>query len=145
LETPRGLKSRPTARIWRNCAEETGMTRFLQGAADLLDAAANGVRAGYTPSDTVILIGADRSVRVICDSDWSLDSLRLLHGTCTAYRVSSVEGVIRVEGRDTGHHRAALMLLGAPAGLRPQPKALQAPVDELHGKADYIEVTAVDA
>ena len=75
------------------------MSRFVDNAVQILDAAENTVRAGHTPSEITILISAEGGIRMVADSDWPLDSLQAHHGARMAYRVSQRASVVRVEGR----------------------------------------------
>jgi len=75
------------------------VSRFLENAAKLLDAAECGLRAGHVPSDMTILIGAGGGIHMIASSDWPLDSLQAHHGAAMAYRVSHDRDAVRVEGR----------------------------------------------
>ena len=75
------------------------MSRFLDNAAQILDAAENAVQSGHAPTDMTILITAEGTIRMLADSDWPLDSLQSHHGAKMAYRVSQNASVVRVEGR----------------------------------------------
>jgi hypothetical protein len=83
------------------------VNRLLQDAANIFEAAAFGAQSGQPPSDTAILVGADGSIRIVCGSDWPTDGLRRLHGTSAAFRVTAVDGAVRVTGED-GHGRCFL-------------------------------------
>jgi len=74
------------------------VSRFLDNAVQILDAAESAVQSGHTPSDMTILITPD-GIRMLADSDWPLDSLQQHHGAKMAYRVSQSAAVVRVEGR----------------------------------------------
>jgi hypothetical protein len=75
------------------------VSRFLDNAAQILDAAESALQSGHTPSDMTILITAEGGIRMLADSDWPLDSLQSHHGAKMAYRVSQNASVVRVEGR----------------------------------------------
>ncbi|HLK19782.1 MAG TPA: hypothetical protein VKT81_12540 [Bryobacteraceae bacterium] len=75
------------------------MSRFVDNAVQILDAAENSLRAGNTPSEMTILISAEGGIRMVADSDWPLDSLQAHHGARMAYRVSQRASAVRVEGR----------------------------------------------
>ena len=75
------------------------VSRFLDNAAQILDAAESAVQSGHAPTDMTILITAEGGIRMLADSDWPLDSLQLHHGAKMAYRVSQSASVVRVEGR----------------------------------------------
>jgi hypothetical protein len=64
-----------------------------------LEAAESAVQAGHTPSDLTVLITDEGGIRMVTDSDWSLDALQLHHGARMAYRVSQTAAHVRVEGR----------------------------------------------
>ena len=76
------------------------MSRFLEHAANLLEAAESAVQSGNTPSHMTILVGCEGGIRMIADSDWPLDSLQHHHGATMAYRVSQECEKVRVEGRE---------------------------------------------
>ena len=75
------------------------MSRFVDNAVQIFDAAENAVRSGHTPSEMTILISADGGIRMVADSDWPLESLQSHHGAKMAYRVSQRASMVRVEGR----------------------------------------------
>lgn len=75
------------------------MSRFVDNAVQIFDAAEAAVRSGHTASDMTILIGAEGGIRMVADSDWPLDSLQAHHGARMAYRVSQSASAVRVEGR----------------------------------------------
>ena len=75
------------------------VSRFVDNAMRLLEAAENAVQAGHTPSDVTVLITDEGGIRMVADSDWPLDTLQLHHGARMAYRVSQNAANVRVEGR----------------------------------------------
>ena len=75
------------------------MSRFVDNAMQILDAAESAVQSGHTPTDMTILITAEGGIHMVADSDWPLDTLQLHHGAKMAYRVSQSASVVRVEGR----------------------------------------------
>ena len=75
------------------------MSRFLDNAAQILEAAESAVQSGHTPTDMTILITAEGGIHMVADSDWPLDTLQLHHGAKMAYRVSQSASVVRVDGR----------------------------------------------
>jgi hypothetical protein len=75
------------------------VSRFVDNAVQIFDAAENAVRSGHAPSEMTIFIGAEGEIRMVADSDWPLDSLQAQHGARMAYRVSQRAEVVRVEGR----------------------------------------------
>ena len=76
------------------------MSRFAEDAASILAAAESASVHGEAPSEMTILIGHDGGIHMIADSDWPLDSLARHHGATRAYRVSTLPGSVRVEGRE---------------------------------------------
>jgi hypothetical protein len=97
------------------------VSRFLNDAMNLLEAAEQAAQAGNGASDLTILISQQGGIHMIAGSDWPLDSLQFHHGARTAYRVSECASKVRVEGRESGRscvletessQRAARILLG---------------------------------
>jgi len=97
------------------------VSRFVNDAMHLLEAAEQAKHAGNPASDLTILISQQGGIHMIAGSDWPLDSLQSHHGSRTAYRVSEHASKIRVEGREAGRtcvfeteppERAARILLG---------------------------------
>src|SRR5436305_15267411 len=76
------------------------VSRFVDTAVEILEAAENVMKAGQTPSEVSILIGAEGAIRIVADSDWPLDSLQREHGARTAYRVRPASDGVAVDGRD---------------------------------------------
>ena len=74
------------------------MSRFVDNAMQILNAAESSVESGHTPSEMTILM-TPQGIRVIAGSDWPLESLQLHHGAEMAYRVSQSAINVRVEGR----------------------------------------------
>jgi hypothetical protein len=98
------------------------VNQFLANANSILQTAEDGMRAGHTPTDFVILLGGNGGIRMVADSDWSIEALQAEHGARTAYRVSMNAENIRVEGRENGRYcrleteapaRAAQLLFGS--------------------------------
>ena len=97
------------------------VSRFVEDAVRLMDAAETAVQTGHAPSHLTILLGCEGGIRMIADSDWPLDSLQTHHGASAVYRVSEQQQKVRVEGRE-GQRRclfespasaqAARMILG---------------------------------
>jgi hypothetical protein len=75
------------------------VSRFVDNAMQLMEAAENAVQAGQVPSDMTILISPEGGIHMLAESDWPLDSLQLHHGARMAYRVSHTSANVRVEGR----------------------------------------------
>ena len=76
------------------------MSRFLDDASGILEAAEGASSHGQTCSEMTILIGQDGAIRMLAESDWPLDSLAWHHGAKSSYRVSQRHGLVRVEGRE---------------------------------------------
>lgn len=75
------------------------VSRFLEDATRIFEAADSAAQSGQEPSEVTILIGADGGIRMIADSDWPLESLQTFHGAQRAYRVSREQRSVRVQGR----------------------------------------------
>ncbi len=77
------------------------MSQFLENAREIFEAAETSADAGYTSSEYTILIGSPHGgIRMIANSDWSLDALLREHAAQLAYRVSNVNGRLTVDGRE---------------------------------------------
>ena len=109
------------------------MSRFLDNAEQILEAAESAVQTGHTPTDMTILITAQGGIHMVADSDWPLESLQLQHGAKMAYRVSQSASVVRVEGRADSRtclfetakpERAARLLLNRIPGSWTGPRLL---------------------
>ena len=72
---------------------------FLENAAQLWETAEARAQEGADGADWDILIGDEGAIRMIADSDWSLDSLQAHHGARMAYRVRRQSTKVRLEGR----------------------------------------------
>ncbi|MCX6624584.1 MAG: hypothetical protein NTY38_26695 [Acidobacteria bacterium] len=76
------------------------VSRFLDNAASIFEAAEFSVEAGMTPSDMTILVGVEGGIRLVAgSSDWPLDTLQASRGAEMVYRVSRAGERVRVEGR----------------------------------------------
>lgn len=75
------------------------MSRFLDNAARIFEAAESALESGNEPSDIAILIDPEGGIHMVAGSDWPLDSLQAHHGAQMAYRVSRQEQTVRVQGR----------------------------------------------
>ena len=75
------------------------MSRFLDNAAQIFEAAESALESGNEPSDVTILIGPEGGIRMVAESDWPLDTLQAHHGAQMAYRISRQEQTVRVQGR----------------------------------------------
>jgi hypothetical protein len=111
------------------------VSRFLDNAVQILEAAESAVQSGHTPADMTILITAEGGIRMLADSDWPLDSLQAHHGAKMAYRVSQNASIVRVEGRADSRtclfetakpERAARFLLNASPSSWTGPRLLAA-------------------
>jgi hypothetical protein len=109
------------------------VSRFLDNAAQILEAAESAVQSGHTPTAMTILISAEGGIHMVADSDWPLDSLQLHHGAKMAYRVSQSASVVRVEGRADSRtclfetvkpERAARLLLNSSPSYWTGPRLL---------------------
>jgi hypothetical protein len=109
------------------------VSRFLDNAQQILEAAESAVQSGHTPTDMTILITAQGGIHMLADSDWPLESLQLEHGAKMAYRVSQSASVVRVEGRADSRtclfetakpERAARLLLNRIPGSWGDPRLL---------------------
>ena len=76
------------------------MSRFVDHAREILEAAEAASAHGQTCSEMTILIGQDGAIHMFADSDWPLDSLAWHHGAKSSYRVSERRGSMCVEGRE---------------------------------------------
>lgn len=90
------------------------MSRFIENAVELLEAAESSTAAGHTLSETTVLIQPSGGIRLVANSDWPLDSLRAEHGAGMAYRISQQGATVRIEGR--AGVRTCLFESGAPDG-----------------------------
>jgi hypothetical protein len=88
------------------------VSRFLDNAMQIFDAAETAAKSGQVPSDMTILISETGGIHMVADSDWPLESLQFHHGAKMAYRVSQSGAVVRVEGRE--HSRTCLFETAKP-------------------------------
>ncbi len=112
------------------------VSRFVDNAMQILDAAESAVQSGQTPTDMTILITSEGGIHMVANSDWPLDSLQLHHGARMAYRVSQNASHVRVEGRAGSRtclfetakpERAARLLLNSSPNHWYAPAMLPAP------------------
>jgi hypothetical protein len=75
------------------------VSRFAENAAKIFDAAESAARSGHALSPMSVLIGVNGGIRLVADSDWSLESLRTHHGADMAFRVTGHDSRVTVEGR----------------------------------------------
>lgn len=76
------------------------VSRFLDTAQEILEAAENVMRSGEAPSEVAILLSTKGGVHMVMNSDWPLESLQREHGAERAYRVSGGTDRVQVDGRD---------------------------------------------
>jgi hypothetical protein len=88
------------------------VSRFVDNAMQILDAAESAVQSGNTPTEMTILISPEGGIHMVADSDWPLDSLQSHHGATMAYRVSQNASHVRVEGRE--HSRTCVFETAKP-------------------------------
>lgn len=75
------------------------MSRFLENAEQIFEAAAEAARCGPSASDLSILIHPEGGIRMIMDGAWTAPALLADSGASMVYRVSHHSGKVRVEGR----------------------------------------------
>jgi hypothetical protein len=75
------------------------VSRFLDDARAILEAAESASRSGHAVSDFTMLIGRDGAIRILAASDWPLDRLLAERNARAAYRVGESNDRIRVEAR----------------------------------------------
>ncbi len=71
------------------------MDRFLERAQQILETATQAAGEDCLLS---ILVASDGGVRMVSDSDWALEALRLHHGAQAAYRVTRRGTRVELEG-----------------------------------------------
>jgi hypothetical protein len=77
------------------------VNQFIENAREIFEAAEKSAAAGHSSAEYTILMGAARGgIHMIANSDWSLGALRREHGAQLAYRVSQVDGRVKVDGCD---------------------------------------------
>lgn len=72
----------------------------MDNAIGILDAAESAIQSGYSPTNMTILVSAEGGIRMIADSDWSLNALAAEQGAGMLYRVSRQQNKVRIEGRE---------------------------------------------
>lgn len=75
------------------------MSRFLENAERIFEAAAEATRCCPSASDLSILIHREGGIRMIMDGGWTAPALLADSGASMVYRVSHDAGKVRVEGR----------------------------------------------
>lgn len=105
------------------------MSRFVENATRILEAAENAMRSGATPTPMTILVRPEGTLEVLSDSDSPLDTLQMVRGAAMAYRIHQHNGRVRVEGRSGANTcmfetekpvHAAQRALSARQELRPE-------------------------
>ena len=82
-----------------NASDEIIVSRFLNTAAEILDAAVAAHRTGAVTQEMTVLIASDGGISLVAESDWPLDALKRERGAALAYRVGSCGERLVVEGR----------------------------------------------
>lgn len=80
-------------------SDESFVSRFLDDARAIFEAAESASRSGQEVSDFTMLISGDGGIQMLAASDWPLDRLLEERGARAAYRVGEVNGRVRVEAR----------------------------------------------
>jgi hypothetical protein len=75
------------------------VSRFIDNAERILEAAELVRDSGSPQTDWTIVIGREGEIRLVADSDWPLDALEHHHGAAMVYRVEQTAGRVRVLGR----------------------------------------------
>jgi hypothetical protein len=75
------------------------VSRFLENATRLLEAAQDVAGTGRAPAEMTVLIGESGGIQLLAGNDWPLDSLAADRGARMAYRVRQTDGKVWVEGR----------------------------------------------
>ena len=97
--------------------------RFADHAASIFETARSALQAGQPSGDLTIIVNRDGGIRVISESDWSMESLAAEHGAASIYRVTQQKGLVRLEGR-SGSRTCVFEAGAAPARtlLRDDPR-----------------------
>jgi hypothetical protein len=75
------------------------VSRFLDDARAIFEAAESASLSGQAVSDFTMLIGQDGAIQMLAASDWPLDRLLAERGARAAYRVGESNGRVLVEAR----------------------------------------------
>ena len=75
------------------------MSKFVENATRILEAAESAMRNGESPSGLTFLIRPEGTLELLADSDTPLDTLQMDRGAAMVYRVNQKNGRVRVEGR----------------------------------------------
>jgi hypothetical protein len=73
------------------------VSRFLEDAQSILDAARAVSATGQAVTEFTLLIGEEGGLHFVAASDWALERLRAERGARAAYRVEERDGRVRVE------------------------------------------------
>ena len=75
------------------------MGTFKDNALRILEVAESALESNLNPTGLTIVMGVEGGIRIIGESDWPLESLRLHYGAEMVYRVRQQGNAIRLEGR----------------------------------------------
>lgn len=75
------------------------MSRFLDDAQRIFEAAEAVAGADQALTEFTVLVGPEGGIHMLAASDWPLERLLIERGARTAYRVSERQGRVSVEGR----------------------------------------------
>lgn len=75
------------------------VSRFLDDARAIFEAAESASQSGQAVSDFTMLISPDGAIQMLAASDWPLDRLLEDRGARAVYRVGEVNGRVKVEAR----------------------------------------------
>jgi len=75
------------------------MSKFVENATRILEAAESAMQSGETPSALTFLIRPEGTLEMLADSDTPLDTLQMERGAAMIYRINQRNGRVRVEGR----------------------------------------------
>jgi hypothetical protein len=81
------------------CILSSHMSKFVENATRILEAAEAAMRSGETPSALTFLIRPEGTLEMVADSDTPLDTLQMERGAAMVYRINQKNGRVRVEGR----------------------------------------------
>jgi|GEM_PF-1612653 len=76
------------------------VSRFLDDARAIFEAAEAFSRSGQCVSDWTMLVGGDGSIRMLAACDWPLERLLAHHGGRAVFRVGEQNGRVRLEARE---------------------------------------------
>lgn len=86
----------------RRLSDERIVSRFLDDARAIFEAAESASQSGQCISDFTMLIGQDGGIQILAASDWPLERLLAERGARAAYRVGETNGRIHLEARAAG-------------------------------------------